>query len=549
MSLRSKLAAPLLALISTVMFAATAVAKPNIVFVLVDDLDYAVWKAALDAKDNTTQQDILPTIKTRLMNRATEFQQMFVSQSLCCPSRATLHTGRYPQNHKVVGNHLVYQPFKANMEPQALATWVGGAGGQGYRTGYIGKYLNESGAEGNYVPPGWDVWRALVVGGSGHPESNTQCMYGFSLANSGSRKEFFGDPDHPENEELYQTNVMARAAVDFINTSGDTPFMLMIAPMAPHAEACSPTYASKNGVQVRTSPKYVGKTDRIALPTRNVASSNEEDMSDKPLWMRGLKKKNLDDREDLFNEKVNALRPVDDLVKTVIDALGSKYDNTLFVFTSDNGYQYGTHRLAAKQDLYEESIHVPMVIKAPFQTQKKVSQDWVMNNDWAPTVATYAGVTEQTLLEKMVDGRSLMPLLDGTATNWPRKTIMVQSGWDPDAASTKGLFKSEDAGTDNEHIPFVMVRTRNPSLTNDPTGNKVMVYAETYDPNDIVDTPTPGVSRELYDLSVNEGLQTNSLHRNSARAGQMAKLKTKLDAMKYCKVTGGVNTCRNLEDN
>lgn len=501
------LTALLLALI-----ASTSTARPNIVFVLVDDLDNAVFKSALDL-------GVLPNIKTRLIDQGTTFEQMFVTQSLCCPSRATFHTGQYPQNHQVTGNEGLYGKFKRKKEPQALGTWLkqAHADGMTYRTGYLGKYLNGSGDDPSHVPPGWDTWRALLS------DSEAQCMYGYTLANTGGTPETVGTTDAD-----YQTDKLANLAVEFIQVADPNPFFLVVAPTAPHGEGCLKTEENPQA-QVRTAPRYIGQTPLVPLPTW--ASFRELDITDKPQWMQDngrLPAGALATNTTLYNEKIAALRPIDDLVGRVLDelTLQGKTD-TVVIFTSDNGYQYGTHNRKGKQDFYEESARVPMVIKLPLQTEPFVQQSWVLNNDWAPTIAAFAGVPE--LINP--DGRSLIPLL-GNTTLSTRQTFMIRTGDNPTSAARtrKTMADGEDG-----HIPFLAIRTRKTSITNDPAGS-IYVYAETYNSDGTT-------SQELYDLTTDPD-QMGSIHADPAQAARITALKAKLMELKVCRGGG----CRKLED-
>ena len=130
----------------------------------------------------------------------------------------------------------------------------------------------------------------------------------------------------------------------------------------------------------------------------------------------------------LFNEKLAALKSVDDMIGRLFDTLveTGKSANTVFIFASDNGYLYGSHRLLQKGTLYEEAVRVPLVIRGTGASAPKLSREWVLNTDWAPTIAAY-GYAQPGL---PVDGRSLIPLL-GTVppTDW-RRTILLEHPFD-----------------------------------------------------------------------------------------------------------------------
>ncbi len=492
-----------------------AQARPNIVVIMVDDLDVQVWNAALTL-------EVLPNIKEHLIDNGTTFEQMFTSQPLCCPSRATFQTGQYSHNSNVVGNDGYYPAFKADMEDTALAMWLKEAGHDDgvYRTGFIGKYLNGSGNDALYTPPGWDVWQAFVMGTSYY------CMYGYTMANTGGAPTVAGSEPHE-----YQTDMVTELAVDFIETKDVRPFFLSLNPTAPHAEGCL-----DGTPDIRTAPRYEGLTTTVALPTQ--ASYNEDDVTDKPAWIQAtapLLPGKLAQHTNFFNAKIAAMRPVDDMVGRVFAALKAqnKLTNTVVMFISDNGYQYGTHRLKGKQDFYEESTRVPMVVRLPNQTFPYVQQSWILNTDWAVTIADFAGVTPLNT----PDGRSFRPLLANHGTAGTRQTILMRANENPEDLT--GVGGGTEGDDDGEHIPFLAVRTRDPALTLDGTGQTVLVYAETYDWDG-----TPA-GTELYDLAVDPD-QMTSFHASVIpdRVTQRGLLQTRMNALKTC--IGG--TCTTLEN-
>jgi len=244
-------------------------------------------------------------------------------------------------------------------------------------------------------------------------------------------------------------------------------------------------------------------------------------MSDKPGWMRMLDA--VSSKTDLFNDKVASIRTVDDMVGSIVEALQQtgKLDQSLQVVTSDNGYQYGTHRRPSKYNLYEESIRVPLVIRAPDQREPQVTDEWALNNDLTPTFLDYGAA----IATRPVDGRSLRPILRGGVAS-SRRSMMLEAPLD-DTAKTVDL-------------PFSGIRTRDPELTGDPHGKKVLVYAETFDALTGAVTDT-----EFYDLDT-DPYQIQSLHRSrgAGRRHQMAALKARLAELQRCSDA----SCRRLEN-
>ena len=231
-------------------------------------------------------------------------------------------------------------------------------------------------------------------------------------------------------------------------------------------------------------------------------------MSDKPTWMQSKPLVDVQPQRDGYNSKIAAMRAVDDMLGTVVDALAQRgqLSNTLIIVTSDNGFQYGTHRLVSKIDLYEESIRLPMVIRVPGRQTPATVDDWAMNTDWAPTIADYAGATSTI----DVDGRSLKSVLQGL----------------PAATRQSVLVEFPPVGYIGGHLPYRMIRSKDPGLTGDGRGQRVLVYAET------IDQSTSATEPEFYDLSI-DALQRASRHQSTKpdRKAQMAALKQRLDQL------------------
>src|SRR3954451_22420131 len=183
-----------------------AAVKPNIVMVLTDDQTGSLI-------------DQMPNIKSLVRDNGATFTHAYYNDPLCQPSRATILTGRYNQNTRAVDNTpSAYQSFRANAESDNVGVWLKAAG---YKTALVGKYMNGY-AGSTRIPPGWDYW-APRAGGTGLyynykvNENGTIRSYGTGLAN-------------------YSTTVWEKKALAFLNTPGVTksPFLLMVAPNAPH---------------------------------------------------------------------------------------------------------------------------------------------------------------------------------------------------------------------------------------------------------------------------------------------------------------------------
>jgi N-acetylglucosamine-6-sulfatase len=478
--------------------AAAAAAKPNIVMIMTDDLDTSVWSTALSL-------GYMPQTQTHLIAKGTTFNNTFAALSTCCPSRSTFFTGQYPHNHGVIRNTGPQGGFASfTTDDNTLAVWLNSAG---YRTGLIGKYLNGYGAasSGTYIPPGWEHWQAL----------GTSAMFDYQVSNNGTLVSYGSAPSD------YQTDVLAGFAQAFIRLNDPRPFFLALTPTAPHYETGAG--GEDDGRSVRPAPRHADTPAVVPIPPESLGAFNESNLGDKPSWMRKLPPADAQAMRDGYSSKVAAMRALDDLVGRVITALRdvNAEDQTLIIFTSDNGYQYGTHRRTAKTDLYEESIRLPMVIRAPGQASARISDDWAMNTDWAATIVDYAAAAPGRTL----DGRSLRPQIEGSASGTGRRSALVE-------------LPSDNRRTLDQR-PFLMIRSKDPALTQDPTGHKVMVYAQTYD-----HTGTELLGEELYDLDEDPN-QLVSLHKSTAqkRIDQKAALSVRLMQLKSCAGDG----CRALE--
>ncbi|MDP8964098.1 MAG: sulfatase [Cyanobacteriota bacterium] len=478
--------------------------KPNIVVIMTDDLTVGQLNLAV-------RQGWMPNLKHHVIDRGTTFTKSFVSDSLCCPSRATFLTGQYPHNHGVLDNELPIGGVTKLNDNFTIATCLQKAG---YRTGHVGKYLNRYGEDQvkdnptddpTYVPPGWDSWQATI-------DKSTYSVYNYIINDNGKLIQYGSAPND------YQTDVLARRAVNFINQSQKLdakPFFLVITPLAPHFEANQGRYPMNFGVQntIRPAPRHKGSASNILLP--RPYSFNEQDVSDKPVWLknniRGLSPENINNLQTIYRDKLESMRAVDDLVGSVVSALetNQELDNTAIFFTSDNGYTFGEHRLWQKMYPYEEAIRVPLLIRVPDNLARRISDRFVLNNDLAPTIVELAGAVP----EIEMDGRSLIPLLRKPNIPIWRKRFLIEH-WN--AAQFRLL------------PTYAAVRTSSAATQ---TPNQVYVQYE-------------GGEREFYDLT-SDPSQLQSLHERGGKPALQVKiLQFWLNKLMQCKG----KSCQTLED-
>jgi N-acetylglucosamine-6-sulfatase len=371
---------------------------PNIVVIPTNDL------AAWDLSPRMLER--MPNLKREMVEKGTTFENSFVTNSVCCPSRATVLRGQYSHNHQVLANAPPLggaETFRlSGGDTSTAATWLQE---EGYRTAFFGKYLNAYG--GTYVPPGWDEWYGI----SGNFLSN-------SLNENGVVIDY--DPD-----DYHLDDVLSDKATDYVERiSGadppffttDRPFLMWLGTKAPHQPATS-------------APRHEDELKDLELP--KPPSFDERDVGDKPRWIRDNPKLGPDQiayMEELNRDRMRSMLAVDDMIGDLFDALREtgELESTYVFFTSDNGFHLGQHRLGAgKWTAYEEDIKVPLIVRGPGVPEGKTLPHTVLNNDLAPTFADLAGVDPPDF----VDGRSLKPLLDETPVSeedW-RQRFLVEA--------------------------------------------------------------------------------------------------------------------------
>jgi N-acetylglucosamine-6-sulfatase len=345
--------------------------QPNILVVLTDDQR---WDTL----------GYMPAVTAALVERGLRFDNSFVSDSLCCPSRATLYSGQYARHHGVVSNGPPQGGAAKFHAENALAVWLSRAG---YTTALFGKYMNAYARVAPAVPPGWNEWQAFV--------EDNPLYYDYTLDEDGRLIRYGHTPAD------YSTDLLRERALTFIRSHASRPFFVVYAPFAPHEPAIP-------------APRHAGRLDGIA-PWRP-PSWNEPDVSDKPAWVQFLKAirtpPSIEMADLLRTNQLETLLAVDEAVGAIVELLErlGLSDDTAVVFTSDNGFMWSEHWWVGKLAGFEESIRVPLVIRYPVLTPTAAARDdLVLNVDLAPTFAELAGVT----IPAAVDGRSLLGLLRG----------------------------------------------------------------------------------------------------------------------------------------
>src|SRR5215211_240917 len=436
--------------------ATAATAKPNIVFILADDM----------RKDDL---EYMPKTQALLQNTGMTFENAFVSNSLCCPSRATIMRGQYSHNTGVWSNSPTdspsttiggWQAYQDNSnEADNVATRLQGAG---YRTGLFGKYLN--GYNTMEMPRGWDRWFAHVNGID---------YYDYQINDDGTIRHY------GSNSTAYEADVIANHAKAFIGTSANAgaPFFAYVAPYAPHdgKGLSTPVPAPRDrhvydGLKASRSPSF-----------------NEKNVSDKPPWIRKLpmltaaKKADIDKRHE---KRAESLQAVDDLVAGVVGKLRDKgvMGNTYIFFTSDNGWHEGEHRIKGeKWRPYEEDVHMPLLVRGPGVAAGHNAKKLALNTDFLPTFTNLAGAQRPPY----VDGRSLKPVLKGNATAW-RSAVLLEA-----ARHFSPAYRGIRTSSDTKYVEY--------------SGGARELYKLDRDPHELNDryphtTPSAGLVSRLHAL-------------------------------------------------
>jgi N-acetylglucosamine-6-sulfatase len=359
--------------------------RPNIVVVMTDDQTVA-------------DLEVMPRVRKLLGAAGVSFDRSYVSYPVCCPSRATYLSGQYAHNHNVLGLYPPTGGYGRFDAREALPVWLKRAG---YHTAHLGKYMNGYGSDAPAdPPPGWSEWYGAVG-------SSTYRMWGYTLNENGVNHTYGSQFD--EDPRLYQTDVLARKAVDVIErrAAAPAPLFLSIAFLAPHHEGNS--LRAFTGHLVRPAPRHKGLLADKPLPQPR--AFDEDDVSDKPSFIRRrspLDAAQIDRITPNYHDRQESLLAVDEAVAEITAALerAGALDDTYIVFTSDNGYLQGEHRVPSGKMLpYDPSSQVPLIVRGPGLPPGTRSQALVGNVDIAPTILELA----QAEPGRIVDGQSLLP--------------------------------------------------------------------------------------------------------------------------------------------
>ena len=419
--------------------------RPNLVFVLTDDLTSDLLA-------------YMPNVRA-LQRDGRTFANYFVTDSFCCPSRASIFTGQFPHDTKVYvnsGRNGGFGGFTRNGKDRQTYATALHAGG--YRTAMFGKYLNEYGKNTTYVPPGWDEW---------HVSDNGYGGFGYTINDNGTLHR------HGHKRRDYFTDVLSAKAQAFIDRSADArqPFAMEVAPFAPHVPATP-------------APRDAGRFTKVRAPRG--AAFNPADMTAKPCWLRNNRRLTGGQFREIDKEyvrRVQSVQAVDRMVgrlRATLRARGLER-NTYVVFSSDNGYHMGQYRLMpGKLTAYDTDVKVPLIVAGPSVRRGGRTDALAENVDLAPTFEDLAGVP----VPATVDGRSLVPeLLGRRDPDAPGAVLIEHHGPAPKNRA------DPDRAPDNAGNPpsYQAIRTANELYVRYGTGDREYHDLRT-DPHELTNT-------------------------------------------------------------
>ncbi len=361
--------------------------QPNIVFVITDD-QRADWLSAAGHPDLETPQI------DRLAVEGALFTNFFTTTPLCSPSRASFLTGQYPHTHGVINN----DKLGLDVISHTLMTFPRRLREEGYETAFIGKWhmgLDDS------RRPGYDHWISF----------KGQGLYIDPVVNvNGESRQLDG----------YMTDFLNREAEAFVLRARERPFLLYLSHKAVHYPFLPAERHDSLYRHVAYTPPVLDEADLAGKPvlSRTTGAFDHfalEGVAPEPVQPR---RGRGTDESSILRDQMRTLISVDEGVGMVLDALEEtgQLDNTIFIFTSDNGYLLGEHgRFTDKRFAYDEAIRIPFVLRYPPLVEAGSRIDaMALNIDVAPTLLELAGVEPVT----RIHGRSIVPLFEDQTEDW-----------------------------------------------------------------------------------------------------------------------------------
>lgn len=435
--------------------------RPNIVVVMADDM-------------RADEVRFAPRLKHHLERHGLRFENSFANYPLCCPNRATFLLGKYAHNHKVWYHKKPYG-FGALDDSTSIATSLKRAG---YRTGFIGKYLNGYGKQRSrvtgrsshtYVPAGWDDWRGLLDGAPRHVRLR------------GSTYNYFNQPFNVNGRIVnnlrgrYSSRVIGDFGVDMIQrfSARAKPFFLYVNFVAPHhgrpVERDDPGRIADATGRIHdfvtpARPGWVkGRFDRLIDRSIGLAQNgaSEADVSDKPKWLRrpALLPREKRALREVTRQRAESIYVMDQNIERMIQALkrSGEWRNTVFAFTSDNGYYMGEHRKrSGKVTGHEPSFRVPLLLTGPGMRSGTKRYDPISTVDLTATIVDIADARPP----REPDGVSRYDAMLRGDRGWRTPVIYEAINTAPRSSAIKPGFKRPLASFGIRTVRFSYIRHR-----------------------------------------------------------------------------------------
>jgi len=362
--------------------------------------------------------EYMPNLEQEIEERGIEFPHAYATTPLCAPSRASVLTGMYASEHQVTTNRPPLGGFESFNDTETFAILLQD---QGYKTSFLGKYLNGYKTT-EYIPPGWDGWHAFIKG----PPPD-RYYFNYEMNENGVLVEY------GNKKSEYSTDVLTDLAVDFIKNQRGEPFFISLNYFSPHqpripAPRHEDMYRTNEQVSARREPAFY-----------------EEDISDKPGWLQTFEMIDISNSkathyiDDVHQRTLRSVTSIDEGLQKIILTL-ERYDLeniTYIFFISDNGETRGEHRIPSDKDCpYEECIEIPFVILMPENqpVPTHLNDNFVLNIDLAPTFLDLANIEIPT----QISGNSLIPILSNPSEKW-RKEVLIEHWQDIENMEEGGL--------------------------------------------------------------------------------------------------------------
>jgi arylsulfatase A-like enzyme len=366
----------LLPLLLGALLAGNAHARMNVLVIMTDDQRF----------DSVSR---MPTLSS-LARKGVQFTKAYQPTPVCGPARASMYSGGFlSQNTGVLENSAPNGGINLFVDRVNLGTVMQQAG---YRTLFAGKWVNGYESRGDYVPPGWSKF----VGRRSFANKTSWYSFRYTVGSSGPSASGYGTTVASNAYTAYYERDQILRFLDGVPAT--QPFFIFWSPSAPH-EIAMP------------APQDTTAFSTFLYRGRGVG---ETDLSDKPRWVR--LNKDAPDDDEFMRDQLRTLLSVDRSLGAILDKLRARgeLDETVIIYTSDNGYQWNEHGLWRKDKPYEESARVPFIVSMPgvaARTERKLVAPVL---DVGPTIYELAGTSRKS------DGRSLVPLLRNPGATWRR---------------------------------------------------------------------------------------------------------------------------------